>query len=189
MRIPLPDEESPRRSRRGRARKAALQERLEVPLGALVAGGEGFFEESPYNEVFGELLRAPFSWYRVVDVMPNERLVLQDLLLGETLTVHDRLASRSTPKGCIMCTKIAQFEQMALLVGTLPQHLTPTCLQLATETAKKLTSTIETDLRVKLNPDVLAACAPVVLCTFKSTRLPYPHHDTVCTKSTRESDV
>jgi hypothetical protein len=77
LKVPLPEERSPRGSRGRKPRKAADEEPVEVPLGAVIAGGEGLFEESPHDEVFGELLRAPFSWYRVTDVTPNEILTLQ----------------------------------------------------------------------------------------------------------------
>lgn len=166
MKIPLPEERSPRGPRGRKPRKATREEPVEVPLGALIAGGEGLFEESPHDEVFGELLRSPFSWYRVAEVTPNDTLTLQDLLLGETVTVHDRLAARSIPKGCIVCAKVATFDTISLLVGTFPEHLNPPLISFARETAETLTSTIETDLGVKLNPEILAQCAPVVLATF-----------------------
>ena len=166
MKIPLPEERSPRGPRGRKPRKATREEPVEVPLGALIAGGEGLFEKSPHDEVFGELLRSPFSWYRVAEVTPNDTLTLQDLLLEKTVTVHDRLAARSIPKGCIVCAKVATFDTISLLVGTFPEHLNPTLTPLARETAEKLTSTIETDLGIKLNPDLLAQCAQVVLATF-----------------------
>jgi hypothetical protein len=166
MKIPLPEEKSPRGSRGRKPRKATRKEPIEVPLGVLIAGGEGLFEESPHREVFGELLRSPFSWYRVADVTPNETLTLQDLLLGETVTVCDRLAARSIPKGCIMCAKIATFDAISLLVGTFPEYIKPTLIPVVRETAEKLTSTIETDLGIKLNPNILAECAQLVLASF-----------------------
>ena len=166
LKIPLPEERSPRGSRGRKSRKATREEPVEIPLGALIAGGERLFEESPHHEVFGELLRAPFSWYRVADVAPNETLTLQDLLLGETVTVHDRLAARSTPKGCIVCAKVATFDTISLLVGTFPEYIKPTLIPVVRETAEKLTSAIETDLGIKLNSMVLDECAQIVLATF-----------------------
>jgi hypothetical protein len=166
MKVPVPEERSPRGSRGRKARKAPPEEPVEVPLGAFIAGGERLFEESPYHEVFEELLCAPFSWYRVADVTPNETLTLQDLLLGETVTVHDRLAARSIPKGCIICTKVATFDTISLLVGTSPKCINPIDLPVVQETAEKLTSTIETELGIKLNRIILTACAQVVLHTF-----------------------
>jgi hypothetical protein len=166
LKVPLPEERSPRGSRGRKPRKAAREEPIEVPLGAVIAAGEGLFEESPHNEVFGELLRTPFSWYRVVHVTPNETLTLQDLLLGETVTVCDRLAARSIPKGCIVCAKVVTFDTVSLLVGTFPEFLKPTLISVVQETAEKLTSTIETDLGIKLNPEILTQCAQVVLATF-----------------------
>jgi hypothetical protein len=166
LRVPLPEERSPGGSRGGKSRKAAREEPIEVPLGAVIAGGEGLFEESPHNEVFGELLRAPFSWYRVTHVTPNETLTLEDLLLGETVTVCDRLAARSIPKGCVVCAKVVTFDTISLLVGTFPEFLKPTIVPMVRETAKKLTSTIETDLGMKLTREILAQCAQVALATF-----------------------
>jgi hypothetical protein len=166
LKVPLPEERSPRGSRGRKPRKAAGEEPVEVPLGAVIAVGEGLFEESPHNEVFGELLRAPFSWYRVADVTPNEILTLQDLLLGETVTVCDRLAARSIPKGCIVCAKVVTFDTISLLVGTFPEYLRPTLMPMVRETAEKLTSAIETDLGMKLNREILAQCAQVALATF-----------------------
>jgi len=166
LKIPLPEERPPRGLRGRKPRKSAREEPIEVPLGAVMAAGEGLFEESPHNEVFGELLRAPFSWYRVAHVTPDETLTLQDLLLGESVTVFDRLAARSIPKGCMVCAKVVNFDTISLLVGTFPEYLKPTLMPMVRETAEKLTSTIETDLGIKLNRKILTECAQVVLATF-----------------------
>jgi hypothetical protein len=166
MQVPIPEEEPRRGSRKRKPRKSTRDEPPEVPLGALIAVGEGLFEESPHHDVFRELLRAPFSWYRVADVTPNETLTLQDLLLGEIVTVCDRLAARSIPKGCIVCAKVATFDTISLLVGALPEYIKPTLIPIVRETAEKLTSTIETELGTKLTPEILAQCAQLVLASF-----------------------
>jgi hypothetical protein len=145
------------------------QELLEVPIAIMLVAAEGLFRSDPQRTVFSKLLLSPFSWFRVVDVQPNESLTLQDLILDRQVTVVDRAASLTARKGVIICGKVLYFDGIAVLAGVFSRMLPPRTLQLATELTEEIRSVVCSDFEGNLDESTLTHCATLVLSTFIKT--------------------
>ena len=72
-----------------------------------------------------ECCKAPFSFYDVLLVRPNEGFVLRDIMTGEETNVTEQAGSHHTQVGDIMFAKLANIDQVTLLEACAPVMFSP----------------------------------------------------------------
>jgi len=68
---------------------------------------------------------APFSFYDVLSVRPDEGFVLRDIMTGEESNVTEQSGSHHTQVGDIMFAKLAKIDQVTLLEACAPVMFPP----------------------------------------------------------------
>jgi hypothetical protein len=61
-----------------------------------------------------------FSFFVVTDVIPGQSLVLKDLIINRTVSVHERQGSESIRVGCILFSRIMTMNESSVMVGCAP---------------------------------------------------------------------
>jgi hypothetical protein len=102
--------------------------------------GLAFLEEcgdrlDPFERRFlEEVCARPFSFHQVLDVEPQQSLLLRDLLTGEERRVCERLATTVVSRGAILFTRVVSIEGGSIMTGAgqclIPPRLAPRLIDL-----------------------------------------------------------
>jgi len=93
---------------------------------------------------------APFSFYDVLSVRPDEGFVLRDIMTGEETNVTEQSGSHHTQVGDIMFAKLANIDQVTLLEACAPVMFPPIEKSAILDLRKKIQ-----DRKLPLTPELL----------------------------------
>lgn len=93
-----------------------------------------------------------YSFYSILKVVPEKRLVVKDILLGTTHTIKEKIVTRTVKRGDIVFGRILTLDNQAIFTGTAPYSI-PASYQNQLFDYKK--SLIEENGNQELNPDIL----------------------------------
>ncbi len=76
---------------------------------------------SSYQQQFIQAIcQTPYSFYVVLEVVPEKSLLLKDILLGTDYRVKEKNATFSVKSGNIMFTRVLTLEDQSICIGTSP---------------------------------------------------------------------
>jgi hypothetical protein len=127
---------------------------------------KGSWSKGDRQVVLKELLESSFSWFRVVDVVPGEGLLLHDIILDRETFVADVAVSRSAEKGWILCAKVLQFDGVALLHGLGARPLPPLALGMLREMAGKIRDMAADEFEGKVGRLEIGLLSPAIVSTY-----------------------
>lgn len=65
-------------------------------------------------------LKAPFSFYSVMEIVADRMLRVKDMLRGQEFEIYDKGASKSTSVGRVLFTKIVTLDGVSMFAGMVP---------------------------------------------------------------------
>lgn len=112
----------------GEDEEGGEDEFLAAPIAILAMAANNVRRGTDRDRALGQILKNPFTFYKVVSVRPGESILLRDIFLNTEITVLDLTASRSVEPGLILYTKILSFDDVSILIGAGQIPLLPTNL-------------------------------------------------------------